>query len=77
MNATYLPSCVENNGVLEMYPHKLTLKLQEEKSRDIHDKVVEHKINRSIAIKIIKPLNLNSDAIKLILDNAFMKQELC
>ena len=47
--------------------------MQYEKSKDIFNNITQGKLNRTNAVKIMKPLNLNSNAVKLILDTALLK----
>jgi hypothetical protein len=71
MNATYSLECVTNNGGSATRLCKLTMKLEQEKCCEIYDQIVNGKLNRSNAMKMMKPYNYSGDTIKLILDNIF------
>jgi len=75
MNTYYSEECIKLNRGIAICPFKLTLKIQEEKSRKICDKIVQEQLNRSIATMIMKPLNYNGEVMKLILDNTFIKHD--
>ena len=67
---------MDGNGRLATCPRILHLKLQQEKSKDVFNKIIEGKLNRITANKIIRPANLNADATNLTLDAAFIKLEI-
>ena len=47
--------------------------MQKNKSKEIYNKVARGRLNKFIAIKQLKVLNLNADDIKLIIELAIIK----
>ena len=58
------------------YQLLLSLNLQQQKIKDVFNKIVEDKLNRTTANKIMKPMNLNGDTTNLTLDTDFTKREI-
>ena len=75
MNAECSKECIENNGGMAKRPCKLSLNIQKILSKSMFDKIIEGKVNKQTAMKMLKPLNFSGDATNLIVDAAFSERE--
>ena len=75
LNAEYSEDCLSKNAGMAKRPYKLSIATQKNLSKKVYDKVAEGKLNKQTAAKMIKPLNLNGNAVNLILESAINERD--
>jgi len=75
LNGWYSKECVKENLGTAARPFKLTMDMQEKKGKEIYRDIVHGSLNKTDALKKLKPYNFTGDAKNLIISSAFAKKE--
>ena len=74
MREKYSEDCMKSNYGFSDRPFKSSLEMQLMRSKEACEKIVSGKVNKTNGTKMLKVLNLNAEAIKLIMDSVNTKR---
>ena len=74
MRGKHLEHCIKRNCGYSDRPFKLSLMMHLIRSTEAYEKIVSDKLNKTNGTKILKVLNLNVEAFKLIIDSVNTKR---